>query len=277
VSEKYNYNEFTPTSTVAVYTTYRTGNTFTPTASYDLDYIIIKGSRLGNCGDVDLDIYEADVAHKPTGGSLANVQIAQGDISTDAHTEITFTLTAALSLTVGQEYAYVIKSAGANVTNSFLYSRKIVAQSDYYLYSNDGGGTWLTGQIISSWFQAWGTGDTKVDTPSPADAAVGQQTGGVDLSWNDDNPGDSYDIYFGPTGSMVLIASGHGEVTYSYTAALTFEQEYSWKVDINIGGGVVTGDVWTFTVEGFLPPSTNLSSIKRLIVASNNELWYESV
>lgn len=278
MSEKFNYNEFTPTSTGPIYTTGRLGNTFTPSISYDLDYIVIKGSRLGNCGNVDLDIYLADGNHKPTDGSLANVQIAQGNLPTDPHSEITFTLGAALSLTAAQEYTYVIKSEGTGVFDSFLLSRKIQAQDDYYLISSDSGSSWTTSQAISNWYQIWGTGFSKASAPTPTDEAVNQQTGGVTLSWTDDNPGDDYEVYFGPTGDMILIESEYGPTSLIITDVLVFEQEYSWRVDINIGAGIVTGDVWTFTIEAFTPPAvTNLRNKRYLIVVSNNEVWYEDL
>jgi hypothetical protein len=131
------------------------------------------------------------------------------------------------------------------------------------------------------WFQAWGaaTGNSQVDTPSPADEATGQPSGGVDLSWADPNDPDfdDYEVYFGPTGSMVLVETGYGELSLTISDTLTLGQEYSWRIDGNDGVDVVTGSVWTFTVESLMPPSTNLSTIKRLVAISNNEVWYEDI
>ncbi len=278
MSEKFNYNEFTPTANRASYSTNQYANTFTPTVSYDIDYIILKGSRFGNCVSVDLDIYLANGVHKPTGGSLANVQILQANLPTDTFSEITFTLGAALSITASQEYVIVISSAGPDISNSFLWGSKTLTQTDWFMQSSDSGGTWITTQLISFWYQVWGTGPSKASAPSPADEAADQQTGGVTLSWTDDNPGDDYEVYFGLTGSMVLVQSEYGSTSLTISDTLTFEQEYSWRIDINIGAGIVIGDVWTFTIESFDPPTvTNLRNKRYLIAISNNEVWYEDL
>lgn len=118
-----------------------------------------------------------------------------------------------------------------------------------------------------------------VTNPNPADSATGQQSGSVDLSWADPNDPDfdDYEVYFGPTGSMVLVETGYGTMSLTISDDMILGQEYSWRIDGNDGVNVVTGSVWTFTIEAFLPPSTNLASIKRLIAASNNELWYEDI
>lgn len=256
-------------------------NTFTPGEDYDLDYIVLEGRRTGNCISVDVDIYLADEAHKPKESSLANVQVLQAAIGT-SEAEITFTLASALSLTNGTEYAVVVSCAGPNSSNMFRWSYGF-SNTGYSAYSTDSGSSWLNVTSSSgTWFQAWGTaggGVSQANTPSPTDEAADLQSGSVDLSWVDDNDpaGDSYDINFGPTGSMILIESEHGSTSYSYTDDMILGQEYSWRIDINIGEEVVTGAIWTFTIESFAPPSQNMSTTARLIAVSNNELWYEDV
>jgi len=102
-------------------------------------------------------------------------------------------------------------------------------------------------------------GANKVTTPSPADSATGQKSGGVDLSWVDPNDPDfdDYDVYFGPTGSMVLVETGYATKTLTITDDMILGQEYSWQ--------------------SFAPPSTNLADRKRLIVVSYDQVWYEDI
>jgi hypothetical protein len=283
MSTKYNYNEPNNFGSLYenVYSTFYKMNTFTPSGGYDLEYIVLEGKRVNNCVSVDVDIFAADGAHKPTGSSLATVQILQALLPT-SEAEITFTLSSPLALSSGQEYVVVVSSAGPNSSNMFQWAYGFSNTSGYRGASSDSGSTW-TGVINTQgmWFQAWGaaTGNSQVDTPSPADEATGQPSGGVDLSWADPNDPDfdDYEVYFGPTGSMVLVETGYGELSLTISDTLTLGQEYSWRIDGNDGVDVVTGSVWTFTVESLMPPSTNLSTIKRLVAISNNEVWYEDI
>ena len=120
-----------------------------------------------------------------------------------------------------------------------------------------------------------------VTTPAPTDEATGQQSGSVTLSWADPNEPDfdDYEVYFGPTGSMVLVETGYATKTLTISDDMILGQEYSWQIDGNDGANVVTGSVWTFTVESLDPPVMTASVVnkKYLIVVSNDEVWYEDI
>jgi hypothetical protein len=282
MSTKYNYNE--PNNFgflyLLVYDQRIQASTFTPALNYDLDYVVVEGKRTGNPVSVDMDIYACDGNHKPTGSSLVKVTKLQADIPT-SEAEITFTLASSISLSSGVEYAVVMSAPLGSSPHRFNWAYLNSGNTaGFGTTSNDGGSSWITPTLSGDWFQAWGTesfGASIAHTPDPTNGESDLDTGGVDLSWVDDNPGDSYDIYFGPTGSMVLLESAWGSTSYSYTPYLSAGQEYSWRIDINIGEEVVTGAVWTFTTESLIAPSTNLATIKRLIVASNDEIWYEDI
>ncbi len=258
-------------------------STFTPGLDYDLDYVILKGKRAGNCVSVDVDIFEADGLHKPQGITKGTKQLLQAVIGT-SEAEITFTFASAISLTNGQEYCVVVSCAGADGSNDFKWNFGLTNPDGWRGNSSDGGGTW-TGIVTNQgrWFQAWGTaaGNSPVDTPSPADSATGQQSGSVDLSWADPNDPDfdDYEVYFGPTGSMVLVETGYGELSLTISDDMILGQEYSWRIDGNDGVDVVTGSVWTFTVEALDPPVMADTTINKgyLVVVSNNEVWYEDL
>lgn len=283
MSTKYNQNEVNNFGSLydLVYGNQYQMNTFTPGLDYDLDYIVLEGKRVNDCVSVDVDIFAADGAHKPTNGSLGSKQLLQAVIGT-SEAEITFTFDSAISLTNGQEYAVVVSCAGANSGNNFSWSRGFT-NTGYKAVSTDAGSSWGTASSATGlWFQAWGSiaGNDPVDTPSPADSATGQQSGSVDLSWADPNEPDfdDYEVYFGPTGSMVLVETEYGDLSLTISNDMILGQEYSWRIDGNDGENVVTGSVWTFTIESFTPPSTNLLSSKnRVVVVSNNEVWYEDV
>lgn len=284
MSTKYNQNEpdnFGALYKIAYGSQYQM-NTFTPGLDYDLDYIVLEGKRVGNCVSVDVDIFACDGAHKPIDGSLGSKQLLQAVIGT-SEAEITFTFASAISLTSGQEYAVVVSCAGADGSNQFSWSYGFSNTSGYTGISTDAGTSW--GGVINSqgqWFQAWGTaaGNSPIDTPSPTDDATGQQSGSVDLSWADPNDPDfdDYEVWFGPTGSMILVETGYGELSLTIADDMILGQEYSWRVDGNDGEDVVTGSVWAFTIETFDPPTvTNLRNKRYLVVISNDEVWYEDL
>ena len=185
MSDKLNQNE--PDNFGALYqivhSTNQRMNTFTPAGNYDLEFIVLEGKRVGNCISVDVDIFAADGAHKPTGASLANKQLLQAVIGT-SEAEITFTLDSPLSLTSGQEYAVVVSCAGPNGSNQFSWSYGF-SNTGWTGASTDSGSSWAS--VVNTqgmWFQAWGTTPAGQATdPSPASSDTGVKLSPT-LSWS---------------------------------------------------------------------------------------------
>ena len=99
---------------------------------------------------------------------------------------------------------------------------------------------------------------------------------------------DTYNIYFGPTGNLSLISAGQTGLSIEVPYTLEYNTEYSWRVDsINIVG-TTTGDTWSFTSLVFAPPAisldgggnptglNNMVTLKRIVVAANNSIFYET-
>jgi len=99
---------------------------------------------------------------------------------------------------------------------------------------------------------------------------------------------ETYDIYFGPTGNLFLISEGQSELSIEVPYTLEYNIEYSWRVDATNEFGTTTGDVWSFTSTAFFPPVVsldgggnptglnNMVTLKRLVVASNDGVFYET-
>ena len=106
---------------------------------------------------------------------------------------------------------------------------------------------------------------------------------------------ETYDIYFGPTGDLALISFDQAELSIEVPSALEYNTEYSWRVDATNEAGTTTGDVWSFTALVFAPPLpsgitldgdgnptgtptgvNNMITLKRLVTASNNKVFYET-
>ena len=106
---------------------------------------------------------------------------------------------------------------------------------------------------------------------------------------------ETYDIYFGPTGDLALISFDQAGLSVEIPYALEYNTEYSWRVDATNENGTTTGDVWSFTALSYVPPLptgitldgdgnptgtptglNNMVTLKRLVVASNNNVYYET-
>lgn len=105
---------------------------------------------------------------------------------------------------------------------------------------------------------------------------------------------ETYDIYFGPTGSLVLISEDQAGLSIEVPYALEYNTEYSWRVDATNEHGTTTGDVWSFTTLVYDPPLpsgitlvngeptgtptgvNNMVTLKRLVAVANNKVFYET-
>lgn len=107
-----------------------------------------------------------------------------------------------------------------------------------------------------------------VTTPNPADASTGIALSG-DLNWTFGADTSTYDLWFGPTGSMLKVVDNQtagATGTYPYTG-LSADTEYSWQViSRNATKAVTNGPVWKFRTA--LP--AGLVQIGNGTVTSNN-------
>jgi len=116
---------------------------------------------------------------------------------------------------------------------------------------------------------------------------------------------ETYSVYFNTGSGMTLIESGISavELTIGFGPFL-YNTGYSWRVDATNGYGTTTGDTWTFTSLVFAPPlptgvslsdvagsegvitdaakaaatgSNNIITLRKLLAAANNRIWFEDV
>ncbi|MCB2154986.1 choice-of-anchor D domain-containing protein [bacterium] len=85
----------------------------------------------------------------------------------------------------------------------------------------------------------------KAIMPLPADGATSQS---VDLTlyWVNGGGADSFDIYFGTTPSVSYLGSS-SLGRFDLPSTLDYSTPYYWRIDSINGGGVTTGDLWTFS------------------------------
>ena len=85
-------------------------------------------------------------------------------------------------------------------------------------------------------------------TPSPANAATNIPVSG-NLTWTFGTNTVTYDLMFGPSGSMTqVVTGGTAGATGSYTySALNNSTTYQWQVIEHNGGLTTNGPIWSFT------------------------------
>lgn len=94
-------------------------------------------------------------------------------------------------------------------------------------------------------------------SPMPADNETDVAASG-DLEWTFGSDTDTYDLFFGETGSMTqVVTGGTAGATGTYTyGPLSDNVEYEWQVVAHNAYGSTNGTVWSFTTAcgTFIPP-----------------------
>ena len=106
---------------------------------------------------------------------------------------------------------------------------------------------------------------------------------------------ETYDVYFGLPGNLVLISAAQKDTSIVVPYVLEYNTTYNWRVDASSVLGTTEGDVWSFTTAAFSPPlpsgqsidaetgeitgtangQNGIITVRRLVVAANNKVWYE--
>lgn len=151
----------------------------------------------------------------------------------------------------------------------------------------------------------------KPTNPSPTDAVSSITLDETPLSWDASDPAaDTYEIYFreqGNSWSLVGVAQAGVAWTIDF-GTLAYGTTYEWRVDATNTEGTTTGDTWSFDTISFKrvrisyrlissgngngpydsTPGTqgtdwewtgenNMISVKRLVAAARNKIWYENI
>jgi len=132
---------------------------------------------------------------------------------------------------------------------------------------------------------------SKPINPTPTNAADTIALGLAAIEWEDGGGADDFDVYFGISGDMELVSSGQAGTSFAMAVPLLYNTVYQWRIDANNAYGTTTGDVWSFTSLVFAPPTpsgdgaggelggeggkNNMVTVKRLVAAANNTVFYE--
>jgi len=95
---------------------------------------------------------------------------------------------------------------------------------------------------------------TKPFVPEPADGTLGVSSG--TLTWGSIEGAEK--LYLGVNAEALELVSENATGSYTIVEIIP-GQQYFWRVDVETADGVVTGDVWTFTLAGNVPSVPNPS------------------
>jgi len=143
--------------------------------------------------------------------------------------------------------------------------------------------------------------------PTPANGATDVTLDQATISWEDGGGATSYNVYYGENEEgLTLVSEGQSETSFTitgidYGSPFEYVVSRAWRIDAINEYGTTTGDVWTFTTIKLNPPlatglsldsgggnegtgttgtptgENNIITIKRLVAAAANTIWYEDI
>lgn len=138
----------------------------------------------------------------------------------------------------------------------------------------------------------------QVSTFTPLNTATDLTLSEVESTWVSPSANtDSYDIYFGlESGNLTLVDNTVGLLLDLVSVFPTYNYTYYWNIDAVNDFGVTSGNEVSFTTIAFYPPLptgvtldndgnptgtptgiNNMITVRRLVVAANSKIWYESI
>jgi len=235
-------------------------------------------------------IYLADVAGKPTGDALDTASDISSIISDPRHVNMCF---AGSSIIYNPAIRYCFVLHYDTIGGGAPYENDDVEE---FYYINDV----LQSNILSlRIYGEAGLTPGKPTNPSPIDDATNITLDESPLSWNASDPAaDIYEIYFRVQGEdWVKVGDAQAAIEWAVTSELLgYGTIYEWRIDATNVYGITTGDTWTFTSIAFDPPlptgvtldaegeptgtptgESGMLTIKRLIAAARNKIYYEDI
>ncbi|GAG35990.1 unnamed protein product, partial [marine sediment metagenome] len=147
-----------------------------------------------------------------------------------------------------------------------------------------------------------GDAPEKPINPKPTDAADDVVLDQETIIWENGGGATSYDVYYGDTsGSLSLVSDGQEALSYTIdgvTLGSPFDYLITryWRIDAINDVGIITGDEWSFVSIAFDPPlptgvtldadgnptgtptgESGMMTVRRLVAAAYNKMWYESI
>ncbi len=269
--------------------------------AYDISSVFLRVYRLNLPKIMTVSIREAS-GDGPTGSDLVSGTFDGDIITPDSAGEwIEITFVTPYSLSTATKYTIVMRNAGADGGAGAGVRWLAVAGSSSYpdgqaSYSFNGGSSWSAASVDFN-FETWGSAPSRqINLPSPTDTDTGVTLQPL-LQWKIDGAsevveGDSFDVYlktndsnFGPEDLLRNVT----DLDVQIIGGLSYNALYYWQViPFSEEGDLLGADAWSFTTITFAPPAVsvdgsgnptglnNMVTLKRLVAASNNNVYYET-
>ena len=209
------------------------------------------------------------------------------------------------AITNGVIYAYVVTlNPLRDATHYIRWSGKSgYAGGVGYQENTDGV---YTNALIDWHFVNYGTDAPalpgKPINPTPTDAASDVTLHSTTGTWESGGDTDSYNVYYGTlSGFLELVEEGVTDLSLPLVEGQfsVYGKISYWRIDAVNENGTTQGDEWVFTTMLFAPPlptgysldygedppvltgtptgESNMMTVRKLVVAANNKIWYEDI
>ncbi|KKK72171.1 hypothetical protein LCGC14_2906560, partial [marine sediment metagenome] len=120
--------------------------------------------------------------------------------------------------------------------------------------SEDAGSSWQMSVTFDLLYRIMDESSNLPTDPTPANNDTDVDFSGFQLSWEYVGGEDTFDVYVGETGNLILVSEGQEEKTYTTIIAeletifgiSPIDQKIYWRVDVVIGGDATEGTEWNF-------------------------------
>lgn len=307
MATKRQYHDSSPDGYLQIYKTgafdRQASQSFLTGSTYDISSVFLRVYRLDLPGTMTVSIREAS-GDEPTGGDLVSGTFNGNTVTLDSSGEwIEITFGTPYSLSASTKYTIVMRNAGVDGGPTAVIRWLAVDGSSSYpdgqaKYSFDGGSSWSSSSRDFN-FETWGSDPSRqIDTPTPSDTDTGIVLVPL-LQWKIDGTfetvdGDLFAIYLkagdSNFGGDDLLQSGRTSLDIQILWGLSYNTLYYWQVlATSTAEDLLDSAIWTFTTMPFLPPTpsvdgsgnptgeSNMMTIKRLIAAARNRIYYEDL
>jgi len=234
------------------------GQTVTPSEDYTVEQVRFYASRYKLNPGVCYVSIEETTGGLPNGSKITD-NAAFDCPDTKTLTTVTFTVQPVLQS--GTKYAIVFENpSGVIGTPSYYDDGKRLqifgagstgtyyANGELVYHTTD---EWISNTAQDLYFALWGsdivTVPSKATDPVPANNATGVDFSAFGLSWTDGGGADTFDVWMGPSGSLVKVSSAQAGATYtSELSECAIGAKTYWRIDSTNTAGTTTGDTWNF-------------------------------
>lgn len=231
----------------------RVTQTFITTSTHDINFISFWLYRDEATGAIAFELRDTDGGGEPD-NLLKSGAIPQGNVPVGEGNAAWVTLEISpYSVSDATKYALILYH---NTEESLFAGRSSLngGDSGQSGLSEDAGSSWQMSVTFDLLYRIMDESSNLPTDPTPANNDTDVDFSGFQLSWEYVGGEDTFDVYVGETGNLILVSEGQEEKTYTTIIAeletifgiSPIDQKIYWRVDVVIGGDATEGTEWNF-------------------------------